>query len=163
MSLDHRIRHRGPHLAEKKVIFKKTHQAFSYFFILMITSGVGNAIFRESVLAGWKQLILIVGYIMCFSLIKKTPDLRRIFITTIFMQIFLVLTSMIAGIAPEVVLYNLFYYSAWVPFYIWAARGGADFYLEKYSKFTFFLVITCCIGLIIDSKTDVFMFLASRQ
>jgi hypothetical protein len=129
----------------------------------MMTSGIGNAFFGGSILAGWKQLILIVGYVMCFSLVKKTPDLRRIFMSTIFIQITLVMTSMIAGIAPEVVFYNLFYYSAWVPFFIWAARGGTDYYLKKYGKLTFYLVIACGIGLVIDSKTDIFMFLATRQ
>lgn len=150
-------------MTEKKLVHRNAHKAFSLFFILLVTSGIGNAIFSGTLLAGWKQIILIIGYVMCFSLANKVRDLRQIFFLTIFVQIGLVFASLFSGMAAEVVFYNLFYYSAWVPFFIWAACGGADYYLTKYGRLTFYLVIACGIGLIVDSKTDVFSFLLSRS
>lgn len=149
---------------EKNLAHVNVHKAFSIFFLLLITSGIGNVIFSGTFLTGWKQIILIIGYVICFSLVKKYHDfLRQIFVVTIFIQVVLVFASIISGMTVDVVFYNLFYYSAWVPFFIWTARGGADFYLVRYGKLTLNLVIACGIGLLIDSQTDIFLFLASRQ
>ncbi len=147
----------------KKLPFAKTHQAFSIFFILLITTGIGNAVFGGTILAGWKQFIVIIGYFLCLFMVKNTAELRRIYLATMLLQFTWVVTSLIAGLSLEVVFYNLFYYSAWIPFFMWAARGGTEYYLERYGKFTFYLAILCGFGLIIDSKTDIFLFLASRQ
>ncbi len=149
--------------ALRKISHESTHKVFSYFFILLITTGIGNYIFGGTILAGWKQFIVIIGYLLCLFLVKSTAELRRILLATILLQATWVLTSFIAGLDAEVVFYNLFYYSGWIPFFMWAARGGADYYLERYGKFTFYLVIICGVGLIIDSNTDMFLFLASRQ
>lgn len=151
-------------IRDKRLAQRYVHKAFSLFFILLITSGIWNVVFSGTLLSGWKQAVVIISYVMCFPLIKKYSDLLRLtFFLTIFIQIALVFASLFSGMAVEVTFYNVFYYAAWVPFFIWAARSGADYYLDKYRKFTFFLVIACGIGLIIDSKTDLFLFLASRS
>lgn len=151
------------HLQKKTLSRKNINTIFSYFFILLITAGIGNAILNGTLLAGWKQAILIVAYLLCFSITNKSIKLLRFFIIIIFLQISLILTSIIFGMNPNIVIYNLFYYSAWIPFFIWASTGGANHYLTNYGKLTFYLVIICGIGLIIDLKTDIFSFLMSRS
>jgi hypothetical protein len=148
----------------KHLPHKNVHKVFSYFFILFMVSGLPNAFLTGTFLAGWKQVILVICFAMSYSLIsQKNGLLWQIFIATLFVQITLIFTSMLSGLTATTTFYNLFYYTAWIPFFIWSASGGAAYYLAKYSNFTFYLVVACGVGLAIDSKTDLFLFLASRQ
>ncbi len=139
------------------------NKIFSYSFILLLTSGIGNAVFGNTVLAGWKQLILTICYALCFSIANRHVYLGRLFVISLLIQIALILVSVISGVEIKIVGYNLYYYSAWIPFFIWAARGGADYFLMRYDRLLLYLVLICSLGLVIDYKSDIFLFLASRS
>ena len=142
---------------------KKIHQTFSYLIILLFISGIGNAMFTGTVLAGWKQLLVFIGFVMSFKLTSTNNELRKLLLFTCFLQVTIILTSIICGLTVVVVFYNVVFYSAWVPFFIWAARGGSVYYQNNFSQLTLYLIIASAIGLVVDAQTDIFSFLITQN
>lgn len=130
--------------------------------MLQLLTGVFNAAFQGTPFAGWKQLLVTVAFMLAFHLSRQDRFLLKLLEFVLWGSLFLIVSSFIRGIGFVAIFYNIFFYIAWVPFFIWAALGGVKQFQKKDALIMGYLVIAC-IGLIVDLKTDVFSFLNIRN
>lgn len=136
-----------------------TDKIFSFFLFLLITSGLWNYIFASTPLVAWKQIIILITYIILFN-IKKSEFTSKLFYFLFIIQLIFILTSLIQGVSLFITLFNIFFYVAWIPFFLWSTNGGSEYFNKNYSRYTLILLIICAIGLYVDLKTDYLSFLA---
>jgi hypothetical protein len=129
---------------------------------MLLFSGLLNAVFQGTLLAGWKQLLVVLAFIFARRLVCRDKFLLKFCDFTIGMSIFLLINSLLLSVSLKVAFFNIFFYISWVPFYIWAAIGGVKL-LQERDQFIFVYLIISCVGLIIDLKTDYFSFLNVRN
>lgn len=133
---------------------------FSIFLLLLATSGLWNFIFGGTPLVAWKQIIIFLTYALIARL-KKDRFSSALLYLILFVQFLLILTSSIRGVSPFVILFNIFFYTAWLPFFLWSAQGGNDYFNKNYSRSTLILLVVSAAGLYIDLKTDYLSFLSN--
>jgi hypothetical protein len=141
----------------------RINSLFSIFFCLFLSVGLWNAALGETIFESWKQIIVCIAYLCCFNLAKNDRFLIAILSSLCMMQAFLILSSILFGVSVKISLFNIFFYATWLPFFIWSATGGGQFYLKNYSNFIVILILISAIGLIVDLKTDYFNFLNIRE
>jgi hypothetical protein len=136
---------------------------FIFAFMMFMSSGWWNYVFSETVLSGWKQAVIVILFICCPMFIKWNLTVFYLFYFVLCLLPLLLLTSIIHGMLLSVVIFNIFFYVSWVPFFIWAARGGRHYLTEKAGVFMMGFLVFCAIGLVIDWSTDFFSFLMIRD
>lgn len=130
--------------------------------IFLLTGGVWNWLFKGSILASWKQILIAVLHISVLFILRSKKDVR-LFWSIVGIQVALVFVSIFRGLPIDSVIYNIYFYGAWLPFYFYAKYGYVNILLHRHQKALTIFIVISAIGLIVDLSSDVFNALVDRE
>ncbi|MET3516152.1 hypothetical protein ABIC63_003938 [Pseudacidovorax sp. 1753] len=140
---------------------------FKYFLftssvLLLLTAGFWNWIFGSSALASWRQMLIVFLYAYSIKLLKTRGDLL-IYMLMIIAQLVGIFFSALNGVSLYDSIYNIFFYAAWYPFFLFARAGFAERLFSRNTQFICVYLAICAAGLYIDFNTDIFNALTVRD
>ncbi|MEZ2144654.1 O-antigen ligase family protein [Bradyrhizobium sp. DN5] len=134
------------------------------FWALILLSGQGllNYLLGQSALSPWKQLLLMVCFLTALLRIQRPFDFY-VSIYVLASSCALIVSGSVEGVGMDTLLFNSFYYVAWLPFYltgtVFDLRGRSNF--VRHASLLFLLI--GAIGLVLQLYTPFFDFLKDQE
>lgn len=132
---------------------------FSVIFWSYLTAGLWNWFLGGGLLAGWKQGLAVVAYLLAASVIRTKAD-YTLFWGSLLLLALLSANATLGGQGLPAIIFNDFFYFTWVPFFILAKHGFASAFVLKYRLQLLGYLLICAAGLLVELKTDYLGFLS---
>lgn len=129
---------------------------------LFILSGQGvvNFLLRGTGLEWWKQALITLLFALAFKRSVRTPTLFRMLVIGCAISAVLVVMSVVSGVPTQLAFYSVFFYCAWLPFYIFGATARpSKKSMELLRALSFWVLVLTAIGITIQLLTPYLNFL----
>jgi hypothetical protein len=128
-----------------------------YALLILSTQGFLNYVFRETFLEAWKQILLVILFVM--AAVRLSNRLLVLFGITLSAAAILILSSMIQDVPVAQGIYNIFYYISWLPFFVFGITQKIGVRNQTIAIATFLIIILSSIGLTLQLYTSYLDFL----
>jgi len=134
----------------------RTDRYFIFSICLLCVTRLGNAILGSTPLAGWKQMVILVAFVLILSS-RRSGYVQLVLMVAGALLIPFSIASVLNGQSVGAIAFNVWFYVSWIPFFAWATDGGFHRLTSRHRNLMLIVLAVSVVFTVIDFRTDLLL------